>query len=222
MLCRQHRTRARCLLTASDVTTTFIVSPRVFDGILRLRAAFSSAMRLPCHAFLLALSACGLYDDSMPADESFHGAGSGGESSSPPPSIECAPKLLRSQTGELVPVSPLFPQTSRGVEANGCDPAFPGDAQYSWTAPAAGCYTISTMFPQGDGHPAMNTLKVTRDTCDGAALLCSADNYGYEGALGPGPLAQGERLIIAFTKAKADTAAGYHSLRIGLSPCGPR
>jgi hypothetical protein len=183
--------------------------------MLMLRAAFLDAMRLLFLIPLLALPACGLYDDSMPADGSFAGGGSGGGSSAPQPSVECAPKSFGSQTGELVPSSPLI---SHGVEAHGCDPSFPGDVQYSWTAPATGCYLITTAAID---RPAKNILKVTRDTCDGAPVLCSTDNYGYSGPLGP--LAQGERLVIAFTKIEAETFAVNHVLHIsGPQNCPPR
>ena len=171
----------------------------------------------------LALSACGLYDDSGPAEGSFAGAG-GGESSAPPP-VECAPKSLGTQTGELVPPSALV---SRGVGADGCDPSFPGDAQYSWTAPVAGCYTISTIVVDnpGDMHSAKSTLKITHDSCDGEPVLCSTDNYGYGGQIGP--FAQGERLVIAFTKTAVDTRSNHlqvpatadaHSFTIVPSRC---
>ena len=172
----------------------------------------SYAVRLPLLVPFLVLPACGLYDDSSPADGSFAGGASGG-ASSVPPSVECAPMSLGSQTGQLVPPSPLG---SRGVEADGCDPSFPGDVQYSWTAPAAGCYRISTL--NADDRPAKNTLKVTRATCDGSTVLCSAGNYGYEGPLASSlkgeHLPQGERLVIALTKIEAGPAAVNYSLAI--------
>ena len=181
-----------------------------------LRAAFFGAMRTLLLVHLLALPACGLYDDSSPADRSLGGAGSGGASPAPAPSVECAPMSLGSQTGLLVPPSPLV---SRGVDADGCDPSFPGDAQYSWTAPAAGCYTISTLGPFD--RPAHQTLKVTRDTCDGSPVLCSfsGGGYGYAGPIGP--LAQGDHLVIALTKIQAGNSGINYSLAIaGPNVCG--
>lgn len=167
-------------------------------------------MRVPFFVLLLALSACGLYDDSTPAEGFRAAAGGGGEPSVPSPSVECAPQSLGSRTGELVPTSAL---TTRGVVADGCDASFAGDLQYSWAAPAAGCYTIST-FPRE--RPAKTTLKITRDTCDGGPVLCVPDNYGYSGQLGP--FAQGERVVIALTNTGADRSTGNYL--VGIT--GPR
>ena len=205
--CVQHRERPRCC------------------GMLWLRTAFFAAMRLCFLAYFLVLPGCGLYDDHSPVDGAFAGAGSGGANSAPAPSVACAPMPLGSESGVLVPPSPLV---SRGVDADGCDPSFPGDAQYSWTAPAAGCYTISTLGPFD--RPAKSKLKVTRDTCDGSPVLCSSDNYGYVGPIGP--LAQGDRLVIALTKIEAGNAAVNYSLAVagpyiaghtsdGLAHCSP-
>jgi len=160
-------------------------------------------MRLLFLVPLLALPACGLYDDSM-ASGSFAGAGRGGTNSAPAPPVECTPKSLGSRTGNLVPSSPL---TSSGAVADACDPSFPGDVQYSWTAPATGCYTISTIAVD---HPARNTLKVTRDTCDGATVLCVTDGYGYAGPIGF--FAQGDRLVIALTKIQAEVTGENYVL----------
>ena len=168
-------------------------------------------MRRRLRVPFLVLPACGLYDDSSPADDSFGGGGSGG-AISVPPSVECAPTSLGSQTGLLVPSSPL---ASRGVEADGCDPSFPGDVQYSWTAPAAGCYRISTV--NASDRPAKYTLKVTRDTCDGSAVLCLV-TAGYGGPLASSLegeyLPQGERLVIALTKIETGPAAVNYALAI--------
>ncbi len=141
-----------------------ISQSHVFDGIRTRPAPFSESMRFLFVVPFLALSACGLIEEPPSADGSSFPGGAGGDSSQPPLSVKCAPLSKGSQTGELVPPAPL---TSLRVKADGCDPSFAGDVQYSWTAPAAGCYTISTLATR---HAAPETLKVTRDTCDGSPV----------------------------------------------------
>jgi hypothetical protein len=50
-------------------------------------------------------------------------------------------------------------------------------------------------------------------------VLCSAGNYGYVGPIGP--LAQGERLVIALTKIETGHAAINYSLGLA-GPYEPR